>query len=74
MPASCGFLSSLVFPISISDLAIPMKVPILCVYTRPMSGLYVSLLPDGQPLTLGEEVEEYLCLPVSSDTTPSGDE
>lgn len=23
--------------------------------------------PDGQPLTLGEEVEEYLCLPVSGD-------
>lgn len=31
-----------------------------------------SLQPDGQPLTLGEEVEEYLCLPVSGDRAPSG--
>lgn len=33
MAASCGFLSPLFFPISISDLAIPVKVPILCVST-----------------------------------------
>lgn len=52
--------------------AFPRKsVHTVCVCTMR---LYVSLLPDGQLLTLGEEVEEYLCLPVSSVTTSSGDE
>lgn len=58
-----------------NDLAIPVKVVTLCVCVHQARvALYVSLLRDGQPLTLVQGVEEYLCLPVSSSTTPSGDE
>lgn len=63
MSAVCGSLSTLVFLVYVSDLAIPMKISTLCVSTAESCSVYVSLLPDGQPLTLSEEVQNiYVCL------------
>lgn len=60
------------FSLFVNDLAFATKVPTPHVCSRHTVHLYGSLQPDGQPLTLGGEVEEYLCLPVSSDRAPSG--